>query len=189
MMASPTGRGLPDEGSRCIRKPGTGVHFDHDSALVLQRTGDVQGNDVDAGHVQADHLGSFDRPGGDFGMDQIGHVGRGAAGAQIAVAADDHLLPGRRDRVGRIALLAQDVEADRVEFDFLECGGMIVAAARVAIDLVDQLANRRTGRRPSLAPARDERPRRPDRPPPASGNRRRERIVRPAPSGFPRGRR
>ena len=60
-----------------------GVHFDHDPALVFQRTGDVQGNDVDAGHVQADHLGRFDRAGGHFGMDQIGHVGRRAAGAQI----------------------------------------------------------------------------------------------------------
>ena len=91
MIASPTGRGLPRRGLQVHPQARAGVDFDDHAPLFFQRTADVRGHDVDAGHVQADHRGRFDRAGGDFRMDPIGHVGGGAAGAQVGVAADQHV--------------------------------------------------------------------------------------------------
>ena len=112
-IASPTGRGVPAEGSRCIRRPGPALTSTIDAALLLQRAADVAGHDVDAGDVQADARGRFDGAGGDLGVDLVGHVGGGAAGAEVGVAADQDHGAGRRDRLGRVALLGQHRQGDR----------------------------------------------------------------------------
>ena len=83
-IASPTGRGHARPKAPGASASRGGVDFDHDAALLFQRPADVQGHHVDAGDVQADHLGRFDRAGGHLGMDQLGHVDGRAAGAQVA---------------------------------------------------------------------------------------------------------
>ncbi len=62
-------------------QPGSGVDFHDDARLFFQRHADVGGHDVHAGNVQADYACRIDRPCRDLGMDPLGNVDRGAAGA------------------------------------------------------------------------------------------------------------
>ena len=122
-------------------QPGLGVDFDDHAALVVERLADVVGDDVDAGDVEPDHPGRFDGLPRHVGMDPIGDVGRRAAGAQVRVAADEDLAAGGRNRIGREALFGQHRQGNAVDLDRAQDGGVAVAAARIAIDLVDQLPN------------------------------------------------
>ena len=128
-MASPTGREMPTEGCKCIRKPGRRVDLDDHAALLFQRPADVGGHDVHAGDVQADHRGGLDGAGGHLGMDPLGHVDGRAAGAQVAVAANEDDRAGRRHGLGRVALLGQHAQRHGVELDLAQHGGMMLAAA------------------------------------------------------------
>ena len=141
-MASPTGREMPTEGCKCIRKPGDGVDLHDHAALLFQRGADIGRHDVDAGNVQADHLGRFHGAGRHLGMDPLGHVDGRAAGAQVAVAANEDDGAGGRDGIGRVALIGQNAQGHGVELDLAQDGGVMLAAARVEIDRVDQFANR-----------------------------------------------
>src|SRR5262249_39397558 len=99
---------------------------------------DVGGDEVDAGDVEPDNAGGVDGPDGDVGVDAVGDIGRGAARGQVAIPPDQDALPGRRHRVGVEALLGQDAEADGVQLDEAQRGGVPVAAARVLVDLLDE---------------------------------------------------
>ncbi len=131
-----------------------GVDLDDGAALLLQRPADVHGDDIDAGDVQADGAGRLDGARGRFRMNPIGYVGCGAAGAEVAVAADEHALPGWRHRIRRVTLLGQHRQADRVELDEAQHRGVAVAAARIAVDLGDELRDASNGRRRRRGPAR-----------------------------------
>ena len=49
--------GSPSVGWVCMRKPGRGVDLDDRAALLAHRDGDVGHDEVDAGDIEADHLG------------------------------------------------------------------------------------------------------------------------------------
>jgi len=94
-----------------------GIDLDDRAALVAERAADVFGDDIDSRHVEADGPRGIDGVGGDGRMDTVGHVGGGAASAQVRVAADENARAGGRDGIGVVALLGEDGEADRVELD------------------------------------------------------------------------
>ena len=75
---------------------GAGVDLDDHAPLLFERARDVAGDDVHAGDVEPDHQRGLNGAGGDLGVDQVGDVGRGAAGAQVGVAADDHDVTRQR---------------------------------------------------------------------------------------------
>ena len=160
-MASPTGRGLPADGSRCMRRPGPALTST--TAPRCSSSGrpmSTATTSTPAMSRPTTRAASTARA-ATSGWTSVGHVGGRAAGAQVAVAADQHAHPGRRHRIGRVALLGQDGQGDRVELDEAQDGGVAVAAARVAVDLGDELADGRPavaddlGR---LAPGRGHQP-------------------------------
>ena len=113
-IASPTGRGVPDEGSRCMRRPGPALTSTIDAALLFQRAADVAATTSIAGDVQADHPRRLDGAGGDFGVDAVGHVGRRCrrcSGSRCGGSGPAG--PAGGTRVGREALLGQDGQGDR----------------------------------------------------------------------------
>ena len=160
-------------------QPGAGVHFDDHARLALQRLGDVHRHDVHAGDVQADHPRGVDGPGGDFRMDLVGHVGGGAAGAQVGVAADQHArrrpaAPSRACSLARPARPGRSAPAGSwsARWRGRRCGADRDSPRRPA-------RGRSSGRRRSRGPARGE-----PRPPacrrsPAADSRRRGRTSRP----------
>ena len=83
------------------------IDLHHHAPLAFQRPADVRGHDVHARDVQAHDAGRVDRTSGNLGVNQIGHVGRGTASAQVGIAANQHLLSRGRHRVGRVSLLAR----------------------------------------------------------------------------------
>ena len=94
---------------------------------------------VDAGDVQADDLGGIDGAGRHGRMHPLGHVDGRAAGAQIGVAADQHRRAGRRNRIGREALIGQHGQGHRVELDLAQYRSVMFAAAGIGVHLLDQL--------------------------------------------------
>ena len=159
MIASPTGRGLPLDGSMCIRKPGLAL-----TSMIMPPCSSSgrpmsSAHHVDAGNVQTDDLRGFDGSGGHVRMHQVGHVGGGAAGAEVRVAADEHVGAGRRHRIGREPLFGQHGQGNRVEPDLAQRRGMIVAATGILVH----------ARRPARPPCARRRP----RPGPARGGPRR----------------
>ena len=143
-MASPTGRGLTGGRFQVHAQSGSGVDLDDGAALLLQRPADVHSHHIDAGDVQADGASRLDGTSGGFRMNAIRYIRCGAAGAEVAVAANQHALAGRRHRIRRVALLGQHGQADRIELDETQDRGMAVAAARIAVDLGDELRDGRT---------------------------------------------
>ena len=118
-----------------------GIDFHHAAALLLDGFQHAVAHQVDAADVQPHHVGGGDGARRHFRMDVVGNVGGGAAGRQIGVVAQDDAFAARRDRVGLIALRGQAGQGDVVEADLGQRGGVAVAAARVEVDLVDQLAH------------------------------------------------
>ncbi len=121
---------------------GSGVDLDDHAPLFFQRASYVRGHDVDAGNIEADDQRRLDRAGRDLRMNAIGNVGRGAAGAQIRVAANQHMRAGRRNRLGSETLLGKHREGDRVDANIAQRRGVILAALGIAgvLDL-DQLGH------------------------------------------------
>ena len=107
---------------------GARVHLDDHAPLAFQRTRNVIDHHVDSSDVEPDHLGGLDRASGDLRMNQVGHVGRGAAGAQVGVAPHEHARPQRRHALGREALFRQHGQRDLVEANLGQHGRVVVAA-------------------------------------------------------------
>ena len=118
------------------------VHFDHDAVLLFHGAGDVGHNHINAGDVEADHFRRFNGAGDNFGMDVVGHVARGAAGAEVCVAADENFRLVERDRLRRVALFGHDGERNRIERNFAQAGRVVFAAARVLVGDMDQFFDR-----------------------------------------------
>ena len=95
---------------------------------------------------------------------------------------------GRRDRLGREALVGQHGQGDRVELDLAQHRGVMLAAARILVDDVDQFADGVRRRRRPPGPARGGRPPPRVRPRPAGGSRAPGRTSRPSPPCSPAGR-
>ena len=141
---------------------GAGVDLDEHAPLRLQRPRDVLGHAVDAGDVEPHHPRRLDGPRGDLGMDQIGHVLGGAAGAEIGAFAQQDHAPRLGHRVGVEPLLAQHRQRHLVEGHRREAAGMVGAAPRILVDLRHQIPHRRgpvAGDHGRMAPRRgDQRP-------------------------------
>jgi hypothetical protein len=123
-------------------KAGGGVDLADAAAELAVRTGDVRGDEVDAGDVEADRVRGADRHLAVVGVDDVGEVDRGAAGAQVAgraqiddLAGGGHGLGGITNELEQAAGLIIDLDAGQ---DLLVAD----AAARVAVDLLDQLRDR-----------------------------------------------
>jgi MFS family permease len=80
------------------------IDFNDGAPLFFKRTRDGLAYDVHPAHIQADHLRGFYRARGDVRVHIVGHVGGGAARAQVGVVAQDHFAAPFGDRVGVQAL-------------------------------------------------------------------------------------
>ena len=139
--------GLADRAALAVRglqvhaQAGRGVDLDHAAALVFQRREHAFANHVHAADVEADHLRRGHGARGQLGVHVVGDVGGGAAGAEVGVVAQDHALALGRHGVGLEALVRQAASAMSSMRILRERRGMAVAAARVGVDLLDQLAH------------------------------------------------
>ena len=120
---------------------GRRVDLDDGAALLADGDGDVGHDEVDAGHVEADHAG---RRLGDLDVLRVGldrAVDRRAAGGHVA--GQGELDPGarRRHRVELPALLADELLGGRVEADLGQHLLVADAAPRVLVLELDQLAH------------------------------------------------
>ena len=75
------GPGLAVRRRQMHAQPRRGVDLDDAAVLRFQRLPHAFADDIDAADVQANHLRSGHGAGGDFGVNLVGHVGGGAAGA------------------------------------------------------------------------------------------------------------
>ena len=91
-----TSRARPSLGATCMRKPGRGVDLADRAADVLVRLGDVGREEVDAADVEADRLDGAHGHLDVVGVHEVGHVGRGAAGREVAGRAEEDALAGGR---------------------------------------------------------------------------------------------
>ena len=118
------------------------VDLDDHAALLLQRPADVPGDDVDARDVEADHLAPLRRPG------RPPRDGRGrsrrwpcrpCSGWRCGGSARP-VLPAGSNRAVR-PCSASTARATASSRDFAQHGGMVVAAARIGVDVLDQLGD------------------------------------------------
>ena len=63
------------------------IDFDDAAVLVFEWSLNAFAHDIHATDMQANHIGCINHARGYFGMDVVGHVGRGAASAEIGVVA------------------------------------------------------------------------------------------------------
>jgi hypothetical protein len=80
---------------------GGGVDLADAAADLAVGAGDVGGDEVDAGDVEADRLGGAHGHLAVVGVDDVGEVDRGAAGAEVAGRAQVDLLAAGGDGLGR----------------------------------------------------------------------------------------
>src|SRR5450631_3358960 len=138
---------LTDRAGRALRRldmhaqPRGRVDFDDGSAGDIERLVDARGDNVDAGHVQADHGRRVDSALGDQRMNLVGDVDRAATGAEVGVAPEDDDLARFGNGFNGEALLGQHFEADGIEPQFAERGCVIFAAARIEVFDVDELGD------------------------------------------------
>ena len=78
---------------------GCSIDFNDAAILFFQRTHDAFADDIDATNVQSHHGSGIDGASGNFGMYVIGHIGSGAAGAQVSVIAQDDAPTFFGDRI------------------------------------------------------------------------------------------
>ena len=92
-MASPTGREMPTEGCRCIRSPGAALTST--TTPPCSSSGRLMSPATTSTPAMSSPItrGGLDGAGGHLGMDPLGHVDGRAAGAQVAVAADQYHAP------------------------------------------------------------------------------------------------
>jgi hypothetical protein len=112
---------------------GGGVDLADPAADLAVGAGDVGGDEVDAGDVEADRAGGADRHLAVVGVDDVGEVDGGAAGAEVAGAAQVHELAGGEHGVRGVALELEEAAGLVVELDAGEDLLVADAAARVAL--------------------------------------------------------
>ena len=117
------------------------IDLDDRAALLGERTGNILGDQIDTGDVQADDSRGQRNRRGDFRMHLVGHIE-----CHIAVALDQYFGALGRNRIAVVAL-PFELEASRrifIQQQHVERKFLAGAAAWIAIDLgVDELAYRR----------------------------------------------
>ena len=117
--------------------PRSGVDLDHHPALLPQGATDLLGDQIDAGDVEPDGPGGEDGVTGDVGMDLVGLVG-----GQVAVDLDRHAASHGGDAPRLKRLPPQQPDRQIVELHDREDVGVVRAAERVAVGVVDERADR-----------------------------------------------
>ena len=92
-----------------------GIDFHHAAALVFQRLEHGFADHVHAANVQAHHLRGSDSARGHVGVHIVGHIGGGAAGAQVGVVAQHDTLAFFRHALRVQALQGQTCQCDVVK--------------------------------------------------------------------------
>ena len=133
MIASPTGRGCAFRRRQVHPQSGAGVHFDDHAALLRERAEMSRATTSTPAMSSPTAMRRVDRAARNFGMHLVGDIGRRAAGAQVRVAANEHLGAGGRNRIGRVTLLRTQDGGAIASIDEAEHGGVAVAAPRVAV--------------------------------------------------------
>src|SRR5688500_8396236 len=75
---------MPFSGMRVHAESWIVVDLDDDAAALDDGVGDVRGNEIDAGHVEPDDHGRLTGNLDVVGVDVVGAIDRGTAGAHIA---------------------------------------------------------------------------------------------------------
>ena len=120
---------------------GTGVDLDDPATLLAHGAGDVSGDEVDAGHVESD---DHRRLTGDLdiiGVDIVGAVDRGTAGAHIAGQLELDEAAILRHVVQDQPLLRQHLDGLRIDGDPGQDLLVPDAATRISIGDLDQLGD------------------------------------------------
>jgi hypothetical protein len=119
------------------------IDFDDHSALALQGLRYVLDHHIDPSDIQSDDACSFDCMTCNIGMDLIGHIGCGSSGAQVGIASDENFLANGWNGIWSHALIHQNPEGHRIDFDQAQGGRVSIASAWIFIDFVDQFLDGR----------------------------------------------
>ena len=136
-------RGVPSEGATVHAKAGGGVDLADGTAGLAVGAGDVGGQKIDAGDVEADGQGRPLRHLAVVRVDQIGDVDRRAAGRQVAGRTQVDGFSGRRHALAVVAFLFEQSHGLVVELEAGEHLFVADAAARIAVDPIHQLLDGR----------------------------------------------
>jgi hypothetical protein len=112
------------------------------ATVFLIGDGDVRREEVDPPHIQPDGLDGPHRHLDIVRVHDVGHVDRGPAGRQIAGRTEIHHLALWRDGVPVVALLGEKPLGLMIELEAGEHLLVAHAAARVAVDDLDQVFDR-----------------------------------------------
>ncbi len=142
-IASPTGRGLPEEGSKCIRKPGPALtstitppwlSSGGEMSLATTSTPAMSRPIMRAASTQRAATSGWTRSVTSVAVPPV---------LKLALRRISTRVPAGGTESGVKPCSVKHGQGDRVEPDLAQHRGVIVAAARIAVDVVDQLANRR----------------------------------------------
>ena len=146
-IASPTGRPLPDDGSRCIRRPGAALIStmmppccSSGRLMSWQTTSTPAISRPTIRTPSADNSRGF----ACFGMDQVGDVGGRATGAQVGISANQHDLARGRNRIRSQTLLRKHAFGNFVQTKLAERRGMVFSTPRILVGFFNQLRHRVT---------------------------------------------
>ena len=119
-----------------------GVDLANAGAVLLVADGDVLAEEVDATDVEPHRLDHALGHLAVVGVDDIRHVDGRAAGREVGGLAQQHRLVLLRHGVEGVALLGKAAHGLRVDVDLGELLLVTDAAARVAVERLDQLLDR-----------------------------------------------
>ncbi|MFN8591966.1 MAG: hypothetical protein U0031_10955, partial [Thermomicrobiales bacterium] len=120
---------------------GTGVDLDDRAALLAHRARDVRGDEVDAGDIEPDHHRRLPRDFDVVGVNVVGAVDRGAAGAHVPGQFELNEASFLRNIVLGEMLAREDLDRLVVDRDASEDLFVPDAAAGILVGDVDQLAD------------------------------------------------
>ena len=120
-------------------EPGRRVHLADGAAYVLIGLGDVAAEEIHPAHVEADRLHRPHRHRDVVRVNQIGEVGGGTAGGEIAGGTEKDLFARRRHALPGVALSAQHYLGLMVEFQPGQHLLVAHAAPRVLVHQLHQL--------------------------------------------------
>ncbi len=131
----------PDCGVGVDRQTRLLVDLDDGPPLIVDRAGNVGGDEVDAGHIQPDHHRHLPGDLDVVGMDLVGTIDSGAAGPQFAGQLQLNELPRLRDILQTQPLLGQDGKGVRVDRDARQHLLVAYPATRIGVGDLDELGD------------------------------------------------
>ena len=132
----------PFTGRAVHSEAGRRVHLADSAAVLAVRLRDVGSEEVHTADVQSNRLDGAHRHLGVVRVDDVGDVGRGAAGGEIARGAERDNLPGGGHAFRRVASLSEQTLGLRVEREAREHLLVADTAPRIGVCNLDQLRHR-----------------------------------------------